>query len=356
MKKRIVFYLLAGIAYWVLWQSLYLTRVALESSFSGTYMIGEAWRILYLTAINFLFFEFLFNRSDIRNKRWLLLAAKTLLAFLLLTFGFYYWMYWGQQLKISPFPTEKYAVWKMALAFFYSSQLSVIYFGAVNYYFDNLKLRKDKQQLLIEKQQSELNYLKAQTNPHFLFNTLNNIYSLARDKSDLAADSILRLSKILRFMLYETGNPYIPIEQEIKIIEDYLELEKMRYDDNLEVSLEKDIDNPKQAIPPLVLVPLVENAFKHGVSETRTPPFIRMNLFLKDALLKFSIINSVGERKDNAVIKENIGLGNIRKQLELQFQQYELTARQCENEFQVELKINLNSHEQGKNNLHSGGR
>ena len=91
--------------------------------------------------------------------------------------------------------------------------------------FITIEIRSDAQKLRMEKQEAELNYLKSQTNPHFLFNTLNNIYSLARDKSDLAPESILRLSKILRFMLYETGGEFIAIEHELKIIDDYITLE-----------------------------------------------------------------------------------------------------------------------------------
>ena len=110
---------------------------------------------------------------------------------------------------------------------------SIFFFGTIRHIYNYIKLKQAAQQLRIEKQAAELNYLRSQTNPHFLFNTLNNIYSLARDKSDLAPESILRLSKILRFMLYETGGEYIAIEQELKIISDYIALEKLRYDESL---------------------------------------------------------------------------------------------------------------------------
>src|SRR5687767_15762677 len=96
--------------------------------------------------------------------------------------------------------------------------MSIFFFGIILYSHDMRKLHESAQLLRIQKQEAELNYLKSQTNPHFLFNTLNNIYSLARDKSDLAPESILRLSKMLRFMLYETGGEYISIEQELRII------------------------------------------------------------------------------------------------------------------------------------------
>src|SRR5215831_12958493 len=109
----------------------------------------------------------------------------------------------------------------------------VFFFGIIRHIYNYLKLKQAEQQLRIEKKEAELNYLRSQTNPHFLFNTLNNIYSLARDKSDVAPESILKLSKILRFMLYETGGEYIAIEQELKIIDDYIALEKLRYDESL---------------------------------------------------------------------------------------------------------------------------
>src|SRR4030095_1593081 len=145
----------------------------------------------------------------------------------------------------------------------------MIVFGVCRHIYKYQQLKTAAQQLRIEKQEAELSYLKSQTNPHFLFNTLNNIYSLTRDKSDLAPESTLRLSKILRFMLYETGGAYIAVEQELKIISDYIALEKLRYDESLRINFNYDIEDMKQPLPPLLLIPLVENAFKHGVSETR---------------------------------------------------------------------------------------
>src|SRR4029077_7996222 len=169
---------------------------------------------------------------------------------------------------------------------------SIFFFGTIRHVYNYVKLRQAAQQLRIEKQAAELNYVRSQTNPHFLFNTLNNIYSLARDKSDLAPESILRLSKILRFMLYETSGEYIAIEQELKIISDYIALEKLRYDESLHINFNYDIEDMKQAIPPLLLIPLVENAFKHGVSETRDRPFVDIHLSVNKRQLAFVVKNS----------------------------------------------------------------
>jgi LytS/YehU family sensor histidine kinase len=224
------------------------------------------------------------------------------------------------------------------------SVISMLFFGVIRHIYNYLKLKQAAQQLRIEKQEAELNYLKSQTNPHFLFNTLNNIYSLARDKSSLAPESILRLSKILRYMLYETSGNYIAIEQELKIINDYIALEKLRYDDSLNISFHHDIEDMKQALPPLLLMPLVENAFKHGVSETRDQPFIDIHLSVNKRQLLFSVKNSTDELPVGQQVKESIGLSNLRRQLELLFKDYDLSAQYREAVFIATLKINLASH------------
>ena len=221
---------------------------------------------------------------------------------------------------------------------------SVLFFGVTRHISNYIKLKHTTQQLRIQKQEAELNYLKSQTNPHFLFNTLNNIYSLARDKSDLAPESILRLSKILRFMLYEAGGEYIAIEQELKIMSDYIALEKLRYDESLRINFNYDIEDMKQAIPPLLLMPLVENAFKHGVAETRTHPYIDIHIAVKNRALKLCVKNSTEAVAEERNVKENIGLSNLRRQLELLYKDYRLSLQQGEYEFTAILQINLASH------------
>jgi LytS/YehU family sensor histidine kinase len=221
---------------------------------------------------------------------------------------------------------------------------SVFFFGISRHVYNYIKLKQATKQLRIEKQEAELNYLKSQTNPHFLFNTLNNIYSLARDKSDLAPESILRLSKILRFMLYETSGAFIAIEQELKIISDYIALEKLRYDESLRINFNHDIEDMKQAIPPLLLIPLVENAFKHGVSETRNLPFVDIHLSVNNRQLTFVVKNSAETFAIEKEVKENIGLSNLRRQLELLYKDFDLSVQQGNAVFTAVLKINLASH------------
>jgi LytS/YehU family sensor histidine kinase len=145
-------------------------------------------------------------------------------------------------------------------------------------------------------------------------------------------------------MLYETGGAFISIEQELKIISDYIALEKLRYDESLQVNFSYDVENLKQSIPPLLLIPLVENAFKHGVSETRGRPSVDIHLSVKDRQLKFVVKNSVEETQAEKAVKENIGLSNLRRQLELLYTDHRLTVQREREFFTAVLKINLASH------------
>jgi two-component system LytT family sensor kinase len=205
----------------------------------------------------------------------------------------------------------------------------------------NIRQKITEQELLKKKLEMELQFLKAQSNPHFLFNTLNNIYGLERKKSDKTADVVLRLSAMLRYMLYETAKESIEIESEIQIINDYIELEKLRYTKRLEVIFKHSIDNYKEKIAPLLLLPFVENAFKHGAGESRFQSYIAIDLELKGKKLSYEIKNS----KEEAHLNQDadaIGLNNIKRQLELIYPDHQLTIENNAKEFIVKLHINLN--------------
>ncbi len=194
-----------------------------------------------------------------------------------------------------------------------------------------------ERQLVEEKLQSELNFLRAQTNPHFLFNTLNNLYHLARKRSEDTPDAILKLSDLLRFMLYECTTPRIRISQEVKVIRDYLELERLRYGDRLRADFQVNMDNEDQPIAPLLLLPFVENAFKHGASESRGETWVRIDLTVKNGSVLFQVENPKDAGK--ADIAEGIGLKNVKRQLELIYPGHELRLDNQGDRFVVRLKI-----------------
>lgn len=210
-----------------------------------------------------------------------------------------------------------------------------------------------EKRLIQDKLESELSFLRAQTNPHFLFNTLNNIYALARKKSDQTADVVMGLSKILRFMLYECTTPRIPVCKEIKVLEDYIALEKLRYNERLSVHFDAKVDDPQALIAPLLLLPLVENAFKHGVSETRFDSKVNIQLLLKKEQLYFEIENTKEPEKETP--ESGIGLNNIQRQLELIYPgQYDLEIVAEKEIFLVKLQLNLAS--DGTHSLPDRGR
>ena len=145
-------------------------------------------------------------------------------------------------------------------------------------------------------------------------------------------------------MLYETGGTYIAIEQELKILNDYIALEKLRYDESLRINFNYDVEDMKQALPPLLLMPLVENAFKHGISETRGQAFVDIHLSIKQRQLIFLVKNSDEQFPGETDVKENIGLSNLRRQLELLYHDYNLAVQRGPSVFSASLKINLASH------------
>ena len=336
--KKFRFYLWVGLIFWLVWV------IHDWVSYPGTFterVLNNTWRVVYIIVLNYFLFEYTIPRLRWKNiiTSILLILAQTILY----SWGLYTWRSIGITLHIYTslvtFISKSHGISEQ-MGY---SVMSVFFFGIIRHIYNYIKLKQATQQLLIEKQQAELHYLRAQTNPHFLFNTLNNIYSLARDKSDLAPESILRLSKILRFMLYETSEEFIAIEQELKIITDYIALEQLRYDDTLKINFNHNVEDMKQALPPLLLVPLVENAFKHGVSETRDRPFVDIHLTVDQRKLTFIVKNSSDTSADK-IVKENIGLSNLRRQLELLYTDFNLFFQQSGSVFTTTLKINLASH------------
>lgn len=308
----------------------------------GWRALNEVWLAIYVSVITYYLLEH--SLPGVSWKRIFYSIAILLLYFFAYSVGFFIWRRIGIAVHVftplgTPVPVQE----RIGSLLGYGIG-AAIFFAIIRHIYNHLQLQQAAQQLRIASQQAELNYLRSQTNPHFLFNTLNNIYSLARDKSDLAPESILRLSKMLRYMLYETSEPYIAIEQDLKIIEDYIALEKLRYDESLRVNFNYDLEDMKQALPPLLLIPLVENAFKHGAAETPDRPFVNIHLSIRNRQLLLVVKNSTGDATEDQLIQPKIGLSNLRRQLELLYTDYHLDIRQEPWIFTTTLKINLASH------------
>jgi len=192
--------------------------------------------------------------------------------------------------------------------------------------------------------ENELKYLRSQIQPHFFFNTLNNLYSLTIDKSDKAPDLILKLSDLMKYFLYETGKEYQTLSNEIKHIKDYIDIEKLRYNEGLKVTFNVRGAVKKTMIRPLLLIPLVENAFKHGARNSKTNSYINIDLKIDSSEINFNVENSFTKStKPIKVQVGGIGLANIKKRLEINYgkENFSLNTFEEKNKYIAELIVKL---------------
>lgn len=198
--------------------------------------------------------------------------------------------------------------------------------------------------LTLEKEnvQLELDFLKAQINPHFLFNTLNNIQSfIINNEPDKSVQLLGRLSELMRFTLYETGKDLISVSKELEIIENYVSLEQSRWEDKADIRLTINGDDDGYCIPPCILLPLVENAFKHGVSNSIRKAFVTIDIRLIEYALSMTIRNSVESNGQADLHRGSVGLANVKKRLQHFFpQDHTFFAARDNGTFVVELQIN----------------
>jgi len=243
---------------------------------------------------------------------------------------------------------------KLLYVYFFQIMAAAFIFVFFKMFKDQIEIQKRALTLEKEKAETELKILKNQLNPHFLFNTLNNIYSLSFTSSPATSESIARLADILDHMLYRCNAQHVPLSAEIALIKNYIELEKIRYDHRLRIKFDTCIDH-EIVIAPLILLSLVENAFKHGASDDTGTPVIDIDLRVNERDFSFNISNTVAAQKNSMVPAsgERIGLNNLRRQLDLVYgPEYSLDASRQGDHFNVcltiALKHNLTVYEKSK--------
>jgi len=191
--------------------------------------------------------------------------------------------------------------------------------------------------------EAELKLLKAQIHPHFLFNTLNNLYGLTLEKSDEAPDLVLRLSEILDYILYRCDEKRVLLTEEISNLKNYIEIEKIRYSEKLKLDMDFPGETGQLQIAPLIILPFIENAFKHGVSKFPGIAFVKIKIETRDRILIFNIKNSknpIVNSDDN--YSKGIGLINVRKRLDLMYpEKYILDIEDYDETFSVNLTLEL---------------
>ncbi len=196
--------------------------------------------------------------------------------------------------------------------------------------------------LIKEKANAELQLLKAQIHPHFLFNTLNNIYSFTLTRSPFAAELVQKLSDMLNYMITDCNHSLVPLEKEIQLLKDYIGLEKVRYGNRLDIQMHINGDCNNKMIAPLLMIPFVENCFKHGASVMRGRQWMHLIINVMDEQLDFNLSNSKPAIQNAHKNKNGIGLINVQKRLALLYTgHYDLDINSTDNTFSVYLKIKL---------------
>lgn len=228
-----------------------------------------------------------------------------------------------------------------AVAFFGGLLLMGMNLG-VKLYFKTQEDREQRERLEKQDLERQLEYLRYQVNPHFFMNTLNNIHALVDINPERAKTTIVELSKMMRYILYEGDKKYIPVQREALFLNNYIELMRLRYSSRVSISLDMPEMMPDVMLPPLLLIIFVENAFKHGVSYA-APSFIDIKVEVTQDKLKFRCRNSRQEQKpDEKRKKGGVGLANARRRLDLLFpNRYNLEIKENDKEYDVQLEIPL---------------
>jgi LytS/YehU family sensor histidine kinase len=221
-------------------------------------------------------------------------------------------------------------------------QLLFIVAIGISYRFlsDNMTDQEVKKEEENERLKSELSFLRSQISPHFMFNVLNSIVSLSRRKPEMVEPVVIKLSELMRYMIYETSDSKVSIDKEFSYLESYIELQRLRFGNDIKIDFKHNLSSSPSSIEPMLLIPFVENAFKHGVGMVQNPSIdIELNDDKKS--LFYSVRNQVS--KQNSEIKDEssgIGLANVRRRLELLYpDQHELKIDEKEDSYLVELTI-----------------
>lgn len=228
-----------------------------------------------------------------------------------------------------------------------------IHFGSINFLLvfglstalrltsDRIQFERDREQRENENLKSELSLLRSQVSPHFMFNVLNSLASLARKKSDKLEPVIIQLSQLMRYMLYDAGEKRMTINREIEYLRNYIDLQELRFGNDIHVTFTTDVRRGDVAIESMLLIPFVENAFKHGTGLV-TDPTIDIQLTTDDRSVNFVVKNKYSDIEQTRDVSSGIGIQNVRRRLDLLYKHmHELNLRKQDGWFVVELNLKL---------------
>lgn len=220
----------------------------------------------------------------------------------------------------------------------------VLFVGMLRFAVDWFEFEARKKEVENARLTAELNFLKAQINPHFLFNTLNNLYYLAYTKSENTTEVIAKLSQMMRYMIYESNHPRVLLNKEIEYMQNYISLERLRLNNQIPIDFKIEGDTENIRIAPFIFITFLENAFKHGVNNNNAKSWVKVSMQIKDNECIYRVENSKLPAATTNAEKSGIGLQNVERRLELSYpKQHKIKIQSTEDVYSVQLTITLNS-------------
>jgi len=340
---------LTHVLFWVLWLLLTTIIASLNTGVFKSHLIHNLFILPAQILAGYLLVYYQVPKLLYQKKYVLFFISFSLSVFLLGAFARLSVIYLAEPFFREDFQQESIIeifsdVPYLLGVYFPSVYLIAFIFLIIKTFKERFESKHQLEVLQNEKKTAELNFLKAQIHPHFLFNTLNNLYALTLEKSDDAPEVVVKLSEMLDYMLYQCSDPQVVISKEVELLENYMALEILRYGEKLDLKFNQQIDNPNTPIAPLILLSLVENAFKHGASGNLDNPLIHINLEVVDNQLKFKVFNTKSKNPQSikGLKKQGIGANNIKRQLDLIYpENYQLKIEDQEEDYLVILKIGL---------------
>ena len=333
-----------NLLYFLVWSAVILVPIMAAKMLGHEHVQFEnvliSWQKIFPYLVLFVIHNTLLARKLLLKHHYIAyiianLALVTLIFVIVDTYE-QYWVYGGSVERMIPNRkasfTDLSLPWNILLGIFMTSVNSMI-----KLLYEGMRREVVMEELKRHNLQAEIDYLKYQVNPHFFMNTLNNIHALIDIDTEEAKSSLIELSKMMRYVLYESGEERISLKQDLQFIENYIRLMQIRYTEELEIK----IDYPKEkvsrvSIPPLLLIVFVENAFKHGVGTE--PGYIHIRIELVNEKICCTVANSKRPRKGNH--QPGIGLSNVSKRLQLIYgENYALSIRDLEESYTVQLTI-----------------
>ena len=323
--------------YFVLWIFLYEPAVGFNKAFENALIVV----ILHGSAAYFN--NYYLVPVFLRPRQYFLYFVSVFLTISFICFIHIIFLLWADTID----DTEKYSLW--SVEFFINDSISISYTLAITMtlmffkqWFEKERLTDKLEKLNIE---TELKFLKSQINPHFLFNSLNSVYALTLTKSDKAPEVVLKLSDILRYILYDSGEKVVGLKKELEYVENYLELEKIRHGNRLQTKMEIIGETSGKEIAPMIFLPFIENSFKHGINSNIGNSFVNIHFEINDDNLTFKIENNKPTHKlsETPNYQGGIGINNVKKRLNLLYPgKHTLNIDEEGETFVVKLKIEWN--------------